>query len=141
DAKTLSVLLAKKTWDWDRNHANGMQATFATEELTFGDVTDVSLVVRVDSDRTSIPTPVDLATHYGEFLAAEQLAELDGQSVNVAVTLFGTGATADQPFMSASVMVAIGPTEFADTWVRVHVPRDSLTWYTEDNYVRTEVGP
>lgn len=140
DAKTLSVVLAKKTWDWDRNHANGMQATFPTDELTFGDVTDVSLVVRIDADRTTIPTADQLAKRYGDYLTADQLAELDNQAVTLELTLFGADATADQPFMNASAMVTIDPGEHADAWVRVHVPREGLTWYTEENYVRTEVG-
>lgn len=138
--KTLSVVLVKKTWDWDRNHANGMESAFPQQNLTFGDVTDITLELRLDPERTVIPSADALAASYGEFLTAEQLADLDAQVVNLEVILFGQGATADQPFMNASALVAIDPADFADNWVRVKIPREDLTWYTEDNYERTPVG-
>jgi hypothetical protein len=139
DHKTLSVVLVKKTWDWDRNHANGMESAFPQEHVTFGDVTDITLEMRLVAERTSIPSADALAASYGDVLTAGQLAQLDNQMVNLEVILFGQGATADRPFMNASAAVSVDPTEFADGWVRVKIPREDFEWYTEDNYVRTPV--
>lgn len=139
-AKTLETVLVKKTWDWDRNHANGMETSFPNEGIDFGHVTDLVLEIRIDSERSSIPSAGELEDAYAEFLSAEDLAELDNQQVNLELTLFGEGATADQPHMNASAMVAVDPAQFADQWVRVQVSREDFSWYTEDNYQRTEVG-
>jgi hypothetical protein len=133
-------VLAKKTYDWDRQHANGMESSFPTEELTFGEVDSLVLVLRLDPARTHLPSAQDLAAAYGDRLTAQQLAELDSGEINLELTLFGEGATADQPFMNAGAIIAVDPAQAAAEWVRVQVPRADLMFYTEENYVRTEVG-
>ena len=138
-ANTLDLVLAKKTYDWDKQHANGIESQFPGEGLTFGDVTALVLDVRLDAERSVLPQPDDYAAHYGDLLTPEQLEELDRGNVNLELTLFGSGATADQPFMNAGLIVEIDPDEFADGWVRVKVPRGSLSFYTEQNYERTGV--
>ena len=75
----------------------------------------------------------------GGRLSPDQLEELDRGNVNFEVTLFGSGTTADQPFMNAGLIVEIDPDEFGDGWVRIKVPRESLSFYTEEDYERTEV--
>lgn len=140
-AKTLTTVLAKKTYDWNQQHANGMEAAFPTEELTFADVTDVVLVLRFDPDRSHLPSADQLAAAYGDLLTPEQLAELDAGEINLELTLFGEGAGPDHPFMNAGLIIAVDPAQAADGWLRVQIPRKELTFYTEDNYVRTEVEP
>ena len=139
-AKTLDTVLLKKTYDWNQQHSNGMEAAFVTEGLTFGDVSDLVLVLRFDAARSHLPTADELAVAYGDLLSSDQLAELDGGAINLELTLFGEGATADQPFMNAGLIVEIDPATASEGWVRVQVPREDLVFYTEDNYVRTEVG-
>jgi len=55
------------------------------------------------------------------------------------LTLFGEGATADQPFMNAGLIIAVDPEQASQGWVRVQIPREQLTFYTEENYERTPV--
>ena len=138
-ANTLDVVLAKKTYDWDKQHANGIESLFPGEELTFGEVAAIVLDVRLDAERSVLPQLDDYAAHYGDLLSPDQLEELDRGNVNFEVTLFGSGTTADQPFMNAGLIVEIDPDEFGDGWVRIKVPRESLSFYTEENYERTEV--
>jgi hypothetical protein len=140
-AKTLVTVLAKKTYDWDRQHANGMESSFPTENLTFGDVENLVLVVRFDPALSHVPSAGELAAAYGDVLSPGELAELDAGEVNLEFTLFGEGATADQPFMNAGALVAIDPAQAASGWVRVQIPREDLVFYTEENYERTEVEP
>lgn len=139
-AKTLSVVLAKKTYDWDRQHANGLESQFAGEGLTFGDVEAVVLELRFDASRSVLPQATDYQERYGDLLTPEQLAELDGGKVNLELTLFGSGATAEQPFMNAGTIIEVAPAQFGDGWVRVKISRDELTFYTEKSYERTDVG-
>lgn len=136
---TLDVVLAKKTYDWDKQHANGIESQFPGEELTFGEVGAIVLDVRLDPTRSVLPTAAQYAAAYGDLLTPEQLEELDGGKVNLELTLFGAN-TADEPFMNAGVIIEIDPAEHGEGWLRVKVPRESLTFYTEDNYKRTEVG-
>lgn len=137
---TLSVILVKKTHDWDRQHANGLESQFPTDGLTFGDVTDITLELRLRPEVSSIPSASMLKVAYGDLLSDAELAAFDNGHVNLELTLFGSGATADSPFMNAGVLIDVDPAEFGDGWVRVKVPREQLTFYTEDNYVRAEVG-
>lgn len=139
-SKTLETVLLKKTYDWNQQHSNGMEAAFVTEGLTFGDVTDIALVVHFDPTRSHLPDAAELGAAYGDMLRPEQLAELDNGMINLELTLFGEGATAEQPFMNAGLIVEIDPALASAGWVRVQVPREALVFYTEDNYVRTEVG-
>lgn len=138
-AKTFTTVLAKKTYDWNQQHANGMEASFPTEGVTFADVTDVVLVLRFDPERSHLPDAAELTASYGDLLTPEQLASLDAGEINLELTLFGEGAGQGQPFMNAGTIVAVNPAVAADGWVRVQIPREQLTFYTEDNYVRTEV--
>ncbi|WP_203653683.1 hypothetical protein [Demequina activiva] len=139
--RALETVLVKKTYDWDRQHANGMEASFPAESLTFGEVSDIVLELRVDAATTAIPSASDLAAAYGDVLDEKQLGELDAQQINLELTLYGDGAGAGAQTMNAGIIVAVDPAEFADGWVRVAVPREDLTFYTETDYVRTEVAP
>jgi hypothetical protein len=139
-AKTLDTVLLKKTYDWNQQHSNGMEAAFVTEGLTFGDVSDLVLVVRFDPERSHLPDATELTAAYGDLLTADETADLDSGAINLELTLFGEGATAEQPFMNAGLIVEIDPATASAGWVRVQVPREDLVFYTEDNYVRTEVG-
>lgn len=139
-AKTLATVLVKKTYDWDQQHSNGMEAAFPGEGVTFGDVRDLVLVLKLDPELTRIPSAEELSAAYGDLLTPEQLTGLDSGQVNLELTLFGEGATTDQPFMNAGTIISVEPAQAASGWVRVQIPRSALTFYTEENYARTEVG-
>ena len=138
-AKTLATVLAKKTYDWDQQHANGIESQFPTEHLTFGDVTDLVLVLRFDLERSHLPDAGELDAAYGDLLTEAELASFDSGQINMELTLFGEGATADQPFMNAGLIIEVDPDQAAQGWVRVQIPRWQLSFYTEENYERTEV--
>ena len=139
--RALETVLVKRTYDWDRQHANGIESGIATAGLVFDQVQDVRLELRIDAGTTAIPTAQELADAYGGMLTTDQLTELDGQQVNLEVTLFGDGAHAGAQTMNAGTVIAIDPVAFADGWVSVVIPRDDLEFYTESDYVRTPVEP
>ncbi|MGC4175283.1 hypothetical protein [Demequina sp.] len=140
NAKTLPVVLAKKTYDWDQQHANGIESQFASDGLTFGAVDAIVLEMRLDAATSSIPQPADYEAAYGDLLTADQLSELDGGKVNLELTLFGSGAAAGDPSMNAGTIIEVDPAAYGDEWIRVVVPREDLTFYTEQNYERTAVA-
>jgi hypothetical protein len=140
-ANTLDLVLAKKTYDWDKQHANGIESQFPGDELTFGEIGAIVLDIRLDPARSVLPSAAEYEAAYGDLLSAQQLAELDGGKVNLELTLFGSGSAGDQPPMNAGLIIEIDPEEFGDGWLRVKVPREDLVFYTEENYERTVVGP
>lgn len=139
-AKTLSVLLARKTYDWDRQHANGMETQFPGEGLTFDDIHSIVLQFRIDPETTYLPTDEEYEAAYGDLLSDGELAGFDDEAITLEVTLFGSGKTATQPFMNASALVEVYPGDFGDGWVRVQFPRHDMEFYTEESYVRTPVN-
>lgn len=139
-ANTLSLVLAKKTYDWDQQHANGIESQFAGEQLTFGEVESIVLDVRLDPAHSVLPKAADYAAAYGDLLTPDQLEELDGGHVNLELTLFGPGAEAGDPSMNAGIIIDVDPEAVGTDWFRVKVPRENLTFYTEQSYERTEVG-
>lgn len=140
-AKTLAVVLTKKFYDWDRQHANGMEAVISSDGLTFGEVTDIVIEFRFDAEGSRLPNHQELLATYGHLVTADDISALDDGSINLELTLYGAGATADAPFMNAGTIISVDPALASDGWVRVQVPREQLTFYTEENYARTEVGP
>ena len=134
DQKTWSVVLAKKTWDWDRNHANGIEAAMPVRDVTFADITDVTIVVRLNTEMTVLPTPEQLQDAYGSFLDP---TELDSGLAAMEIILFGSSS--EQPHMNASAMIMLDLNEVGDTWLRIRITREDLTFYTEANYERTAV--
>src|SRR5699024_7185538 len=74
---TLDVVLAKKLVDWDRQHLNGMEARFPGAGLTFADVTDLVLELRLRPEQTVLPTTAQITAALGGALTAEQVAGID----------------------------------------------------------------
>src|SRR5690606_28476999 len=68
DRSTLEIVLVKRPVDWDRQHVNGLEATWPTRSVRFSDVTDVTLVLRLLPGLSSIPGPEALAGHFAGVL-------------------------------------------------------------------------
>lgn len=136
-AKTWSVVLAKKTGDWDRNHANGMEAAMPQRDILFSHVQDITMVVKVSSEGTYLPSAEELIEAYGPWLSREQVEQIDDGTVVVEAILFGDST--EPPYVNASTLITV-PADLMDQWVRVHVPREQWTFYAEENYVRTEIS-
>lgn len=73
-------------------------------------------------------------------LEPEQVRELDGGRVNLELTLFGEKMNAERPFLNAGTIIEIDPDEWADGWVRVTVPLESLdaTCPSRERMLRTD---
>lgn len=137
DRSTLEIVLVKRLVDWDRQHVNGLEATWPTRSVRFSDVTDVTLVLRLLPGLSSIPGPEALAEHFAGVLEPEQVHELDGGKVNLELTLFGEPANAERPFLNAGTIIEIDPDAHPDGWVRVTVPLEAFEAYTEVAYQRS----
>ncbi len=140
DQPTYQVVLVKKLADWDRQHANGLEPRLPNGELTFGEVDSLILDLKVDSDRTYLPTPAALAVAFGEQLTQAQLAEWESGQVNLGLTLLEPGFN-NQAVASYNLgtIVAIDPAQYADQWIRVTISAEALDAYLEENYARTDV--
>ncbi len=137
--RTLDLVLVKRLVDWYDQHVNGVESTFRGEELRFGDVTDITLELRLRPEHTALPAPDDVAAGLAGVLTPEQLAELDSGLISLGLTLFGEGASGERPFLNAGTIIELDPATWGDDWVRVRVPFEDLEVYTEENYERTPV--
>jgi len=135
--RTLDLVLVKRLVDWYDQHVNGVESTFRGEDVRFGDVTDITLELRLRPEHTVLPTPDVVAASLSDVLNPEQLAELDTGLVNLELTLFGEGASGDRPFLNAGTIIELDPSQWGEDWVRVRVPFEDLEVYTEENYERT----
>ncbi|NLF03517.1 MAG: hypothetical protein GX593_00630 [Actinomycetales bacterium] len=135
--RTLDLVLVKRLVDWYDQHVNGVESTFLGEEVTFGQLTDLTLELRLRPEHTVLPTPQDVAAGLGDVLTSEQLTSLDKGLVNLELTLFGEGQRGDRPYVGASTIIELDPAELGEDWVQVRVPVDELDFYTEVTYDRT----
>lgn len=137
DQNTLEIVLVKRLVDWDRQHMNGIEAFLPRRAVLFSDVTDITLELRLLPELSAIPSPERLTTHFADVLDDEEVRELDTGKVNLELTLFGEKADAERPYLNAGTIIEIDPAEWADGWVRVTVPAETLDAYTEVAYQRT----
>lgn len=164
---SFNVRLVAKLSDWQRQHANGMEASIDHGALRFGELKHLVLELGVVTDQTHILSTEQLGQIYADFLNSEQALELDRGQINLQITLFERGAE-DQSTRSlnASAIVSLqeilpldmakanpeSDAEFeSDTksseqgrstsdvrWVRVMVPINDFDFFYEQNYAKKE---
>ncbi|MDQ2624470.1 MAG: hypothetical protein M3Y20_04845, partial [Actinomycetota bacterium] len=134
---SLEIVLAKRLVDWDKQHMNGIEAQLPPRSIRFSDVTDITLELRLRPDLSTIPSREQIAAHFADVLDPSQLDELDTGKVNLELTLFGYGLTAERPFLNAGTIIEIDQDEWKEQWLRITVPIETLDGYTEVAYQRT----
>jgi hypothetical protein len=133
------AILVKKYADWDRQHASGLVSTFDNEELAFGDIKDIVLEIKIDSDRTNIPGKASYLSTYSSYTETSNLLEMDHGMVNLGITLYGENDN-DQSIETFQGMVnlELNQYESADQWLRIVIPAESLNYFVQKNYSNTE---
>ena len=129
---TLNMVLVKKIADWDRQHANGIEKTINTAGKKFGDVENLIVDLKIDSDKTTIPTVTSLKDIYVPTYVNEATIDaLDSGKVNIGITLYdGFGSTV----FSAARVIELDQTTLADKWIRVTIPMADLKFCSTTNY-------
>ena len=133
--KIQNAVLVVKLSDWTRQHSNGFEALLDKDNVYYGNVTHVLLDLKINAQRTQVPSQDELNSRYSSLLEANQLAELDQSKVNLGITLFAKGAR-DQSTRSFNIehIFAIDQTRLADQWLRIVLPLDQFSAFTQQNY-------
>ena len=138
---TAQVVLVKKIGDWDRQHANGIEPQFAQEKITYGQVEQIVIDLKLTSEQSTIPTQAEIAEVFADYLTEEQVKDLDNGKANLSVTLFEKGFNVQSsPSFTGSIIFEIDPELYGDKWIRITIPAENLAYYTEQNYERTAVS-
>lgn len=135
---SFQAVLVKKYADWDRQHLNGIESTFASENLRWGDIDRVELVLRLQREDTLIPSPETLRKAYGEWVDASALPAWDAGKANFSLTFFEQGwDEQNEPSFTAQLFIEIDPASQGDRWLRLSLPIAAFTTFTEQNWMPT----
>jgi hypothetical protein len=143
--QSLSVydaILVKKYADWDKQHTNGLLSTFDNEDLTFGDIKDIVIELKINSEKTNIPDKQSYLSTYSPYTDTSNLLEMDQGMVNLGITLYGEN-DADQSIETFNGMInlELNQYESADRWLRIVIPAESLNYFLQKDYTNTETDP
>jgi hypothetical protein len=135
---TYNSVLVKKLADWDHQHANGLERRFYDDRMGVENLDTVVLEFKIHKQDTHIPSQEEIATHYGAYVDTSTLETLDKSEINLAVTLFETGADNQMyPSLNASMYLRLPPEEVFNKWLRVEIPAEKFDYYNEENYIPT----
>ena len=129
---TLNMVLVKKIADWDRQHANGIEKTINPAGTKFGDVENLIVDLKINSDKTLIPTVTSLKDIYvPTYVNETTINNLESGEVNIGITLYdGFGTTV----LSGTRVIELDQTALADKWIRVTIPIAELKFCSTTNY-------
>jgi hypothetical protein len=134
-----NAILVKKYANWDRQHATGLVSDFSDEGVTFGDIKDVILEIKLNSEQTYIPEKMSYLSTYGSYTDVGNLLEMDHGKVNLGITVYGE----DDPDQSIEtfqgmINLELDQREFSDRWLRIVIPVESFWYFIQKNYENTE---
>jgi hypothetical protein len=143
--QSLSVyetILVKKYADWDKQHANGLLSTFDNEDITLGDIKDIVIELKINSEKINIPDKQSYLSAYSPYTDTSNLLEMDQGMVNLGITLYGEH-DADQSIETFNGMInlELNQYESADHWLRIVIPAESLNYFLQKDYTNTETDP
>jgi len=135
-------VLVKKYANWDTQHVNGIEPQFAQDKVKLSQIDSIVLEFKVSSNKSTIPSKMDVSKLYSSFLDSGQLSELDDNKINFGITIFEAGFN-DQSTASlnANVFLELDQSNYFDKWVKVVIPASSLNYFTEQNWGATEIDP
>ena len=136
--KVQNAILAVKLNDWTRQHANGFETAISTDNINFTRISHVMIDLRINQDKTHIPSVDFLHQRYAKHVEKQLLDTFDNGKVNLAITLFENGAL-DQSTSSlnAQYLLEVDQQKYFDQWLRILIPINQFDVYQEKEYTRS----
>jgi hypothetical protein len=128
---TINMVLVKKVADWDHQHANGFEKNILAMGYKFGDIENLVFDLKINSANTLVPSVASLKTTYASYVTAATIDAMDAGKVNLGITLHDGGN------LNGAIIIELDQAALLDKWVRVTIPMNKMTFYSEVNYVRT----
>ena len=133
NAQTYTVTWVKKLADWDHQHSNGSKVGVYR---SFGQIDSVVIEMKINSDKTSVPSKAQQQSLYGSILSASELNQLDNGKVAFAVSLVsGDGASATR----GEVYLELDQNALADQWIRVRIPAENMRYWTGEEWAKQDL--
>lgn len=129
------TVMVRKLSDWNQQHSNGLEPLFEEAPIPVESVEAVRIVLKLNSSDTRIPSSNELERHYGAFLSAEQIAELDASAPCLGLALLEAGYT-DQSTetLNAVKYLIFDPVHDMDRWLDIEIPIEAFQFGLEKNY-------
>lgn len=128
---TLKIVLLKKIADWNHQHANGFECNILASGYKFGDIEKLVFELKINSDKTNIPTVESLKNRYAGYVNESTVDSMEDGKVNIGITL------SDSTNLNGTFIFQLDQTILSDKWVRVTIPINKLLFYQEINYNHT----
>ena len=133
--KTFKTVLVKKFANWDHQHANGIEPTFLSEGIQYGDVKAIILEMKINSADTHIPSADTMKSLYAKYIDEDQMPAWDAGKINLSVTLFEPGSEEQsEPSFTAAKFIEIDQKKYADQWIRITITSKDLDYFLEQNW-------
>ncbi|MDR7091892.1 hypothetical protein [Cellvibrio fibrivorans] len=131
---TLDMLLVKKINDWDHQHSNGFERNILAYGYKFGDIESLTVDVKINNAKTSIPSVASLKTIYTSYLDPKKpdaVENLEDGKVNIGIVIYD-GKTAST--WMAKKIIQLDQSALGDKWIRVTIPMSGMKHCLEANY-------
>jgi hypothetical protein len=131
---TIDMLLVKKINDWDHQHSNGFERSILAYGYKFGDIESLTVDVKINSAKTSIPTVESVKNTYNSYLkatAADAVEKLEDGKINIGIVIYD-GKTAAT--WMAKKIIQLDQSALGDKWVRVTIPMSGMKHCLEADY-------
>ncbi|WP_428240106.1 hypothetical protein [Gynuella sp.] len=140
--QVMKTILVKKYADWDSQHMSGLEFRFPAANLKFGDLKDIVLETKINSDQTAIPSREDYLNTYSSYTSTANLEAMDQGKINLGVTLFGENSD-DQSIETfhGAITLELDQDNVADQWLRIVIPADSLSYFVQKDWGNTDKDP
>ena len=134
--KVHSGTWVKKLANWDHQHSNGMTAGVRKngQPVAFKDIDRIVLELKINSDKTDIPSKATHASKYGQILDQTQLDRLDNGKLAFALTFNNPGEQAGMNTVRAETYLEIDQMQYADEWIRVEIPIENMHFWSGVEY-------
>lgn len=131
----INMLLVKKINDWDFQHSNGFERNILAEGYKFGDIESLTVDVKINSAKTSIPSVESIKTAYTNYLDPAKtdaiVDKLEDGKINIGIVIYD-GKTAST--WMAKKIIQLDQSALGDKWIRVTIPMSGMKHCLEANY-------
>ena len=134
-----STTLIKKFADWSHQHSNGITAQYS--KLPFSQVAGIELVLRINSEDSSLPNVKKISKTYNHLVNDALLEKLDDGNIHLSIALVAQGkGTIEEPTFNAEYLLSLDAKKQVDNWYHVFIPASEFNRYSEVNYNQKPVS-
>lgn len=131
NVKTLDIVLLKKIADWNHQHSNGFECNIIGQSIKFGNIENLVFDLKINSAKTNIPSVEIIKKTYANYVDSSVVDTLEDGKVNIGITL------GDNTNLNGTIIFQLDQNILSDKWVRVTIPMNKLSFYSEINYKKT----